>query len=98
MFDPKSPLAAAAIFTAGIAIIGYTILDVNRSLQQNSEPVTQEQQAALNSQFRESGRNVAGGAQQHVDILWSMIYGNKYHTTCFLAVSALDSLADSSKS
>ena len=64
MHAPKTPLAAAAIFAAGIAVIGYSIVDVNRTLQQNSTPVTEEQQAALNSQFRESGRNVGG--EHHV--------------------------------
>lgn len=41
-------------------VIGYTILDVNRTLQQNSLPVTEQQQEALNNKFRESGQNVAG--------------------------------------
>ena len=41
-------------------VIGYTTLDVNRSLQQNSLPVTDKQHEALNHKFRESGKALAG--------------------------------------
>ncbi|KAL0048492.1 hypothetical protein WJX82_004406 [Trebouxia sp. C0006] len=58
MLDPKSPLAAAGIFAAGILVIGYSILDVNRSLRQNSEPVTEQQNQHINQQVQESERNV----------------------------------------
>ena len=99
MLDPKSPLAAAGIFAAGILVrtnqncmhkleniatgtleccvcqsklvdlisfylylqvIGYSILDVNRSLRQNSEPVTEQQNQHINQQVQESERNVTG--------------------------------------
>jgi len=98
MLDPKSPLAAAGIFAAGILVrtnqncmhsldsialeccvcqsklvdlisfylylqvIGYSILDVNRSLRQNSEPVTEQQNQHINQQVQESERNVTGAS------------------------------------
>lgn len=66
MLDPKSPLAAASIFAAGILVIGYSILDVNRSLRQNSEPVTEQQNQHINQQVQESERNVTVGALDYI--------------------------------
>lgn len=66
MLDPKSPLAAAGIFAAGLLVIGYSILDVNRSLRQNSESVTDQQKAYINQQVQESERKVTVGALNYL--------------------------------
>ena len=47
MLDPKTPLQAAAIFIAGLGIISYTILDINRTTRLNERPLTDEQKQRL---------------------------------------------------
>lgn len=90
MLDPKTPLAAAAIFGAGILVgqnnlllcylyhyfeiccirisvlqvVGYSILDVNRSLQQNDIPVTEQQNRDIHQQVQDSEHKVAGVRMQ----------------------------------
>lgn len=66
MLDPKTPIAAAGIFAAGILVIGYSIIDVNRSLQQNSEPVTKQQNEHINQQVQDSERKVTVGALNYI--------------------------------
>ena len=43
-----------------LQVIGYSILDVNRSLQQNDIPVTDQQNSHISQQVRDSERKVAG--------------------------------------
>lgn len=66
MLDPKTPLAAACIFGAGILVIGYSIVDVKRSLQQNDIPVTDQQNQHINQQVQESEHKVAVGALEYI--------------------------------
>ena len=47
MIDPKTPLSAAAIFLAGIAVIAYTTLDIKRTTSLNKQPLTDQQRQAL---------------------------------------------------
>ena len=47
MIDPKTPLSAAAIFLAGIAVIAYTTLDIKRTTELNERPLTDQQRQAL---------------------------------------------------
>ena len=60
MFNPKNPLQAALIFTAGIGIIGLTILDIYRVTKQNEQPMTEEQIEALQKFGNEARRRAAG--------------------------------------
>ena len=60
MFNPKSPLSAAAIFLAGIAAIAYTTLDIQRTLKSNERPTTPEQLAALREIIDHHDRKAAG--------------------------------------
>lgn len=66
MLDPKTPLAAAAIFGAGILVLGYSILDVNRSLQQNEIPLTDQQKRQIHQQVQESEHKVAVSALDYI--------------------------------
>lgn len=66
MLDPKTPLAAAGIFAAGILVIASTTLDVNRTLQQNSQPVSHQQNSHINQQVQDSERRVAVGALDYI--------------------------------
>jgi hypothetical protein len=59
MFNPKSPLSAAAIFLAGIAAIAYTTLDIQRTLKSNERPTTPEQLAALHDIIDHHDRKAA---------------------------------------
>ncbi len=43
-----------------LKVIGYSILDVNRTLEQNNEPVTDQQNQHINQQLQESERKVTG--------------------------------------
>ena len=54
MFDPKTPLQAAAIFVTGLAVIAYTTLDISRTLQLNSTPASAAQTEQLREQVAES--------------------------------------------
>ncbi|KAK9823148.1 hypothetical protein WJX72_000624 [[Myrmecia] bisecta] len=47
MFNPQTPWAAGAIFLAGIAVIVYTTLDINRTTRLNERPMTADQTRAL---------------------------------------------------
>ena len=60
MFNPKNPLQAALIFTAGIGIVGLTILDIHRVTKQNEQPMTEEQIEALQEFGNEARRRAAG--------------------------------------
>ena len=60
MFNPKSPLSAAAIFLAGVAAIAYTTLDIQRTLKDNEQPTTPEQLAALREIIDHHDRKAAG--------------------------------------
>ena len=69
MFNPKSPLSAAAIFLAGIAAIAYTTLDIQRTLKSNEQPTTPEQLAALRDTIDHHDRKAAGLCMGHITIL-----------------------------
>ncbi|CAL5224891.1 g7651 [Coccomyxa viridis] len=43
MLDPKTPFQAAAIFLGGVAVIAYTVLDINRTTRMNEKPMSPEQ-------------------------------------------------------
>lgn len=43
-----------------LQVIGYSILDVNRSLQQNDIPVTDQQNRHISQQVQDSEHKVAG--------------------------------------
>ena len=43
-----------------LQVIGYSILDVNRSLQQNDIPVTDQQNSQISQQVQDSEHKVAG--------------------------------------
>ena len=43
-----------------LQVIGYSILDVNRSLQQNDIPVTDQQNRDIHQQVQDSEHKVAG--------------------------------------
>lgn len=47
-------------FSLTVKVIGYSIIDVNRTLQQNSEPVTKQQNEHINQQVQDSERKVTG--------------------------------------
>ncbi|KAK9799839.1 hypothetical protein WJX73_007999 [Symbiochloris irregularis] len=47
MFNPQSKTAAAAIFTAGLLLLGYTTYDASQKAILNERPMTAEQQDAL---------------------------------------------------
>ena len=61
MFNPKNPLSAAAIFVGGLAVVGYTILDINRTLAANEQPMSTEQARQLQDMIRKSAPKASGG-------------------------------------
>lgn len=64
--SPKTPLNAVLIFFAGIGVIAYTTLDVQRSMRANEAPLTPEQRAAFeefSQRLKEHKEAAAGGGQ-----------------------------------
>ena len=59
MFNPKTPLQAAAIFLTGIAVIGWTTWDISRVQRQN-QPMTPEQIEQMKEYIESSKRQAAG--------------------------------------
>ncbi|KAK9827795.1 hypothetical protein WJX74_002435 [Apatococcus lobatus] len=59
MFNPKSPLQAAAIFLAGVGVIAYTTLDIHRTATLNEKPMTRQQAEALQQYLNEKKHEAA---------------------------------------
>lgn len=70
MFDPKSPLQAGLIFAAGLLVIGWTTLDINRVSRQNERPLTEEQLQAL-QKFGQEAKRKAFGTIKHCSHVYS---------------------------
>lgn len=62
MLDPKTPLQAGAIFTAGILVIAWTTLDINRVSRANERPLSQEQLEALQRLSQDAKHKAFGTA------------------------------------
>ena len=74
-----------------LQVIGYSILDVNRSLQQNDIPVTDQQNRHISQQVQDSEHKVAGVAEvtKKVSMLW-FEFPETHLLDCTPAVGALD--------
>lgn len=52
-----------------LQVIGYSILDVNRSLQQNDVPVTDQQNSQISQQVQDSEHKVAGVVEDDAEVV-----------------------------
>lgn len=60
MFDPKTPQQAGLIFAAGLLVIAWTTLDIQRVTKQNEQPLSEEQLQAL-QRFGDEAKQKAFG-------------------------------------